>query len=118
MNRSIFIALFLCLFVTACQDDVTSENEVAEEYPEQQEEIPNELINCPENRPEVCTQIYQPVCGLVDTGIRCITTPCPSAEYKTFGNACTACSDVDVTGYVEGECADNDSEDDKENPPE
>lgn len=104
MRKAIFIALCLCLFVSACQDD--NEREPAETHTEQPEEITSNLINCPENRPEVCTQIYQPVCGLIDTGIRCITTPCPSAEYKTLGNACTACSDINVTGYLEGACPD------------
>lgn len=61
-------------------------------------------IECTEPRPEMCTQIYQPVCGTVDTGIRCVTTPCPSSTIKTFGNACTACSNTKVSHYQPGEC--------------
>lgn len=63
---------------------------------------------CDDPRPEICTHRYQPVCGLTDTGVRCITTPCPSTGTKTFGNACVACSDESVSAYYPGEC---DSED-------
>lgn len=63
-----------------------------------------ELVTCEEPRPEVCTRDYRPVCGARDTGIRCITTPCPSTEWKTYGNACTACSDPKVAGHRPGEC--------------
>jgi hypothetical protein len=47
---------------------------------------------------------YRPVCATRDTGVRCITTPCPSTEQKTFSNACTACSDPKVIRHVPGEC--------------
>jgi hypothetical protein len=70
--------------------------------------LPAGLIECagryPE-RPEICTREYVPVCGLRDTGIRCVTPPCPSGEWRTYGNACEACSDASVTGYTEGACA-------------
>ena len=62
------------------------------------------FTDCQDPRPEACTQQYDPVCGLRDTGIRCITTPCPSSEWKTYSNSCTACSDPDVSGYWPGEC--------------
>ena len=61
-------------------------------------------ITCADERPQICTRDYRPVCGSRDTGIRCVTTPCPSTELKTYGNACTACADEKVTGYVAGEC--------------
>jgi hypothetical protein len=48
--------------------------------------------------------MYEPVCATRDTGIRCITAPCPSEEKKTMGNACSACSDPKVYSYVKGEC--------------
>ena len=31
--------------------------------------------SCETPRPQMCTREYRPVCGHVDTGIRCITTP-------------------------------------------
>ena len=61
-------------------------------------------IACSNPRPEVCAQNVQPVCATRDTGIRCITTPCPSSELKTYSNACTACSDPKVSDYHEGAC--------------
>lgn len=52
----------------------------------------------------MCTREYRPVCADVDTGIRCITAPCPSTEKKTYSNGCTACADEKVTGYALGAC--------------
>jgi len=63
-----------------------------------------DAIECVEPRPEICTQDYRPVCGLRDTGIRCVTTPCDSTEWKTYSNTCTACSDPDVLRYRPGAC--------------
>lgn len=63
---------------------------------------------CQDPRPEICTREYRPVCALRDTGVRCVTTPCASTEWRTYGNACTACSDADVIGYGDGECLDAD----------
>jgi len=63
------------------------------------------LTTCPEKRPEVCTFDYRPVCATRDTGIRCVTTPCASTEQKTYGNACSACADEKVIGYIPDECA-------------
>ena len=62
------------------------------------------LIVCKGPRHPICTREYRPVCGLRDTGIRCVTTPCDSSEWKTFGNPCTACADEMVSGYQAGEC--------------
>jgi hypothetical protein len=47
---------------------------------------------------------YAPVCATRDTGIRCITAPCPSSETKTYSNACSACTDPKVSQYVKGAC--------------
>ena len=38
--------------------------------------------------PVFCTLQYDPVCGEYDTGVRCVTTPCPSTAQKTYGNLC------------------------------
>ncbi|WP_320837900.1 hypothetical protein [Zhongshania sp.] len=61
--------------------------------------------SCETPRPQMCTREYLPVCGHVDTGIRCITTPCPSQRHQTYGNACSACADDKVMGYEQGDCA-------------
>jgi hypothetical protein len=63
-----------------------------------------DFVACDDPRPEMCTREYRPVCGARDTGVRCVTTPCPSTEWKTYGNACTACSDPKVEGHRPGEC--------------
>lgn len=67
-------------------------------------ELPAGLAHCADPRPELCTQDYRPVCGLRDTGVRCVTTPCESTERVTYGNACAACSNPGVAGYTEGVC--------------
>ena len=59
---------------------------------------------CADPRPEACTMDYRPVCATRDTGVRCITAPCPSTETKTFSNGCTACSDPKVLQHVPGAC--------------
>lgn len=52
----------------------------------------------------ICTMEYMPVCGEIDTGIRCITEPCPSTEMRTFGNRCQLDA-AHATYHYNGECA-------------
>ncbi len=67
-------------------------------------DAPPDAVECADPRSPICTQDYLPVCGLRDTGIRCVTTPCDSTEWKTYSNACTACSDTSVERYRPGAC--------------
>ena len=67
-------------------------------------EVASESVECVDPRSPICTRDYRPVCGLRDTGIRCVTTPCDSSEWKTYSNACTACSDSSVERYRPGAC--------------
>ena len=67
-------------------------------------ERPPNYVACTSPRPEVCTREYRPVCAQRDTGVRCVTAPCPSAEAVTMPNACSACSDAKVIGYVPDAC--------------
>lgn len=61
-------------------------------------------VRCPQERPAACSPDYQPVCGFIDSGIRCTTTPCPSWETHTFANGCSACTDERVLGFSDGIC--------------
>ena len=72
---------------------------------ERPREIPTDYVACKSPRPEVCTREYRPVCAQRDTGIRCVTAPCPSSEWVTLGNACSACSELKVLGYRAGACS-------------
>lgn len=45
---------------------------------------------CPEERGEVCIEIYEPVCGL--------------PTKKQYSNSCFACLDPEVTQFIDGEC--------------
>lgn len=58
----------------------------------------------PDARPQICTRQYDPVCGAVDTGLRCVTTPCDNTEWRTFANGCSACAEGGVTGWRRGAC--------------
>ena len=102
----------LLLLLAACsQAPVASEPAPAPKSPATAPSSPaspasakQEPVACKDPRPQVCTAMYEPVCATRDTGIRCITAPCPSEEKKTMGNACSACSDPKVYSYVKGEC--------------
>ena len=59
---------------------------------------------CHEPRRLFCTREYAPVCAKLDTGIRCIKSPCPSDKYVTKPNTCTACADEKVSEYALGAC--------------
>ena len=92
----------LLLLLAACsQAPVASEPAPPPAQPKEEAPV---MVMCKDPRPEMCTQHYDPVCATRDTGIRCITTPCPSSEQKTMGNACTACSDPKVSSWTKGEC--------------
>jgi len=54
---------------------------------------PDEAITICTERSPVCTQDYTPVCGKHE-----------NKSWRTFANACTACSDITTVGYKTGEC--------------
>ena len=68
---------------------------------------PDNMANtqCKSPRSQMCTREYRPVCATRDTGVRCVTTPCPSTEQVTKSNACTACADEKVFSYTKGVCS-------------
>jgi hypothetical protein len=67
-------------------------------------EAERETTECAESRSPICTQDYRPVCALRDNGVRCVTTPCDSTEWKTYSNGCSACSDPAVFSHRPGAC--------------
>ncbi len=57
------------------------------------------LTFCTDPRPQMCTHEYRPACGH-----RCDSPPCE--DRRTYGNACTACSDARVSATTPGTCED------------
>ena len=44
-----------------------------------------------ESLPAACPEVFAPVCAKkYNPSVACITEPCPTYEYKTFGNSCEA----------------------------
>jgi len=77
MLRSIFVIAAICL--SACTSN-TGEDQI-------------NMTKCKNPRPQICTMIYDPVCGVSNSGVQ-----------KTYASACTACSDENVLAYEKGEC--------------
>lgn len=50
-------------------------------------------VACRDPRPQVCPQVYQPVCGRKRDG-----------KTQTFGNGCSACADAEVVVHLPGPC--------------
>jgi len=50
-------------------------------------------VECNDPRPQICTMIYQPVCGLDNAG-----------DTKTYSSGCNACSHPEVVGYNNNAC--------------
>lgn len=99
MTFRLYFLLTLITVITACastKKQVSSKPNSVEEK--------TSFIECPEQRANMCTRQYLPVCATRDTGVRCVTTPCPSSEQKTYSNSCEACADVKVLGYVANAC--------------
>ncbi len=80
MNTRIALLFYLLVTASACTSA----------------QINTELKVCTEPRPEICTMDYTPVCGL--------QTVSGKEQWKTYSNACSACSDSSVSGYVENAC--------------
>jgi tetratricopeptide (TPR) repeat protein len=58
-----------------------------------EESLPVAGGGCADPRPQTCTREYRPACGLHRDGSR-----------KTYGNACSACSDPEVVSQAAGAC--------------
>lgn len=71
--------------------------------------LPDDIALCPEQRPEMCTQQYDPACGYFtqsdgDSDQSANESEQEEPGRKTFGNACTACTHTTVVGYTPGPC--------------
>ena len=82
MTKIFFCACLTLILLSGCQ--TTSEREAL---------APGSVTQCPDDRPEMCTEQYDPVCARVD-----------SDTYRTYPNACHACADRTVSGYRAGAC--------------
>lgn len=89
-------SLLLLAFLSGCSRSDADENAVTASAG---------FFQCQEPRPEICYEIFSPVCAIVtDPDMRCVTTPCPSDLQVTYSNDCKACADSRVIGYVQGQC--------------
>ena len=56
----------------------------------------------PEQRGQVCTQEYEPVCGYVK--VYCLRGPCPLIATE-FSNSCMACQQSNIVYYIGEPCS-------------
>lgn len=73
--------------------------------PERQSELADSKTNwtqCPEQRPEMCPQHYDPVCGYEFNPKD--AAPGPNSQPKTYSNSCSACANAKIAGYKPGAC--------------
>ena len=82
-TKSLILALIGVLGL-ACASSSQKSDDAVEEPP---------VTSCAEPRSQVCTMEYIPVCGHRYDG-----------ERKTYPNACSACSDSDISGRHPGAC--------------
>ncbi len=61
-----------------------------------------EYTLCPEERSQMCTREYRPVCASVE--VHCFKAPCPAIK-RTYANGCEACANEHVLGFVPGSCS-------------
>lgn len=100
-----------CQDINSFEECVAAGNPVMESYPPQCRANGRTFVKqtrfteCT-TRPNACTKIYQPVCGITDNDVRCVTQPCASTDAVDYGNKCVACSSG-AYGYYEGTCSDN-----------
>ncbi|MDH3447002.1 MAG: hypothetical protein OEO18_02520 [Gammaproteobacteria bacterium] len=93
--RSCVSSMALLLLLSACAPQISAV-------------MPARAVPCVEPRPQICTMDYTPVCATRDSGRRCVTAPCETAESATYANGCGACADPRVVYYLPGACDDPD----------
>lgn len=79
--QRITLASVLSLLLGSCAGTSTGSGTIAD------------AIQCPAERPQLCTMDYRPVCAVLANGDR-----------EEFSNGCGACSVPQVVSYVENAC--------------
>ncbi|MGD8415697.1 MAG: hypothetical protein PVH91_01425 [Pseudomonadales bacterium] len=92
MNRTC-VHLVILLVAGGCTGGGSSPGEAGVGRHPGSETAPGDLNPCSDPRPEICTQIYAPVCATHADG-----------SSRTYGNDCSACADPAVTGWLPGAC--------------
>ena len=80
VSKRLLCVVFIAGAISAC--NATPEKSIVE-------------VECNDPRPQICTMIYLPVCGLDNAG-----------ESKTYSSGCNACSHPEVVGYNNNACED------------
>ena len=80
-----------CVIVWCAAGGIASTS-CAQEPPPPKLTVPAENL-CTEPRPEMCMELYQPVCGFTKDGAS-----------HTYPNSCHACAKPEVVRYTPGEC--------------
>ena len=75
-------SVVIILIVSGCASITTENNS----------DVPK-LVKCPEERLEMCTMQYDPVCAKLQDN-----------TLQTFSNSCVACADKQSISYQLGEC--------------
>ena len=73
--------IFILLLITGC---ASFGNDVADR---------SNIEICPDERPDMCTMIYNPVCATLQNKVK-----------KTYSSDCSACADKKVIGFKIGQC--------------
>lgn len=95
------IIYVICILITACTAQTTDTTARPTKL--------KSVTICKDPRSPMCTREYNPVCATKDIGVRCLRTPCPSTELKTYATGCTACADEKVISYTEGKCTEEET---------
>ncbi len=90
--KQLFLLWVLVSGATACASELATQDR---ETGSKESASTNEQM-CTEPRPEICTMIYDPVCGRDQFG-----------SEKTYASDCSACGNQAVVSYRKGACGKN-----------
>jgi len=93
-----WLTVLAWIFLNACAAD-TPERETS---PQEPVELMANWSPCPEQRPEMCPQHYDPVCGYEIEPKD--SDPGSESQPRTYSNGCSACANTRVVGYIPDAC--------------